>query len=309
MNTDVEDLLRQGMLRYTAELRAPAGMVRVAERRRKHRRLAQRSVTAMAALAACALVVLAVATSSGAHRDVTEKPTPTIDTAYLIKRVASALSAAGSVEIAQLTVISDGHDGTTTASEWSYGDQWRSVVYAPSGQPIFDAGGTSSTYTLVNYSARTWARQRGVAGQTEPPSPRSGCEQASADLSLLLRPGLLSTGPAASSLSASVVKLLRTAISCGTLTEAGQQHVDGIAATKLTSSRGSLISETIWVSPTTYLPIRVVIRPAPGSPAAAQAADITWLKPSAQNRAALTVPIPAGFRQVPFGPNVRTITP
>jgi len=109
--------------------------------------------------------------------------------------------------------------------------------------------------------------------------------------------------------SASVVQLLRTAISCGTLTVDGQQRVDGIEATRLTSSSGSLISETIWVSPTTYLPVRVVIRPAPGSPASQQAADITWLKPTARNQAALTVPIPAGFRQVPFGPTVMPISP
>jgi hypothetical protein len=29
-------------------------------------------------------------------------------------------------------------------------------------------------------------------------------------------------------------------------------------------------------------------------------ADITWLKPTAQNLDKLTVPIPAGFRQVPL---------
>ena len=63
MNTDVEDLLRQGMLRYTADLRAPAGMVRMAERRRRQR-LAQRSVIAGATLAACAAAAVAVAQSA-----------------------------------------------------------------------------------------------------------------------------------------------------------------------------------------------------------------------------------------------------
>jgi hypothetical protein len=301
MNTDLQDLLQQGMLRYTAGLRAPAGMVRMAQRRRR-RRLAQRSVTAVAVVAAGAVAVVAVALP-GAHHNA-PGPRPTIDTAYVTKRVAAALSTAAPAQIAQMTVTSSGPGGTITAREWSYGDRWRSVVYSPAGQPVYDKGGTSSTYTLVDYSARTWARQRGVAGQTGPAPQHTGCVRAAAALSLLFRPGLSAGSP-----SASAVKLLRKAISCGTLTKAGRQRVDGIEATKLTSSSGSLISETVWVSPTTYLPVRVVIRSAPGSLVAQQTADITWLKPIAQNRAGLTVPIPAGFRQVPFGPTVMPISP
>ena len=196
--------------------------------------------------------------------------------------------------------------GTTTAKEWSYGDQWRSVEYSSTGQPVFEEGGASSTYTLVDYSTRTWARQSGVAGQTEPAPRPTGCVLAGAALSPLFGPtSKLSVG----SSSASVVQLLRTAISCGTLTEDGQQRVDGIEATKLTSSSGSRISETIWVNPTTYLPVRVVTRSAVDSPVTQRTADITWLKPTAQNQAALTVSIPAGFRQVPFGPTVRPTLP
>ena len=82
---------------------------------------------------------------------------------------------------------------------------------------------------------------------------------------------------------------------------AGRQRVDGIEAIKLTSRPGSLISETIWVSPGTYLPVRVVVRSAARRiRAIQQTADITWLPPTAQNLAKLTVPIPAGFRQVPL---------
>jgi hypothetical protein len=307
MNTDIEDLLRQGMLRYTADLHAPAGMVREA-RRRRGRRLARRSVTAGAALAACAAAVVAVVVVSAGLPGAQQKspsPAQTIDTAYVAKRVASALSAAGPAEIAQMTVTSSRPGGgTTTAREWSYGDQWRSVEYSSTGQPVFEEGDASSTYTLVDYSTRTWARQRGVAGQAGPAPRQAGCVRGAAALSLLFRPGLSGGSP-----SASVVRLLRTAISCGTLAKAGRQRVDGIEATRLTSRSGSLISETVWISPATYLPVRVVIRPAPGSPVSPQAADITWLKPTAQNQAALTVLIPAGFRQVPFGPAVRPASP
>jgi hypothetical protein len=307
MNTDVEDLLREGMARFTADLQAPAGMVRRAEQRRR-RRLAQRSVVSVAALAACALVLVSVLLP-GAHYNGTHRPL--VDMAYVTKRVDGALRAAGPAAIAHMTVTTNALGGTTTSEEWSYGDRWRSVVYSSARQPVFDEGGTPSTFTLVNYSARTWARARGVGGQAAPApaSGPSGCLGAAVALSFMFRPGMPAIGLPASSPPASVVKLLRTAISCGTLTEAGHQRVDGIEATELTSSFRSLISETIWISPTTYLPVRVIIRSAPGSPVSQHTADITWLKPTAQNRAELTVPIPAGFRRVPFGPTVRRISP
>jgi hypothetical protein len=106
-----------------------------------------------------------------------------------------------------------------------------------------------------------------------------------------------------------VASVLRTAISCGALAAAGHQRIDGIEATELASRAGSLISETIWVSPATYLPVRVVVRRAPGSPVGQQTVDITWLPPTSENLAELTVPIPAGFRQVPFSQAVTPISP
>ena len=48
MNADVEDLLREGMERFTADLRAPPGMARRVGRRRR-RRLALRLGAAAAA--------------------------------------------------------------------------------------------------------------------------------------------------------------------------------------------------------------------------------------------------------------------
>jgi len=127
---------------------------------------------------------------------------------------------------------------------------------------------------------------------------RRGCGPAVAAFPLLFRLGLRGTGSSASSLPTTVATALRTAVSCGTLAVAGRQRADGIEAIKLTSRPGSLISETIWVSPSSYLPVRVVVRSAPGTPAFQQTADFTWLPPTAQNLAKLTVPIPAGFRQV-----------
>jgi hypothetical protein len=309
MNTDVEDLLRQGMTRFTADLRAPADMIRVAERRRSRRRLAQRSVTAVAVLAACVVALVAVAVPGA--RDsliVRPKPTQTIDTAYLMKHVDDALTAVAPAQIAQMNVTTTALGSTSTAREWSYGNQWRSVVYSPAGQPLYETGGNSSLYTLISYSARTWSRASGIYGPGAPASGHGGCKQLASALFSLLRPGAPPLGVAAGAPPASVVSVLHAAISCGSLTEAGHQRVAGIEATELRSGKGSLISETIWVDPASYLPVRVVIRPAPGSLVTQHTVDISWHQPTARNLANLTVHIPAGFRQVPFSQVVRTIS-
>jgi hypothetical protein len=98
MSTDVEDLLREGMERFTADLRAPAGLTcRIARRRRRRRRLALCSVTGAAALTAGA-VALAVVVVPSQQRTGVEL------TADVVKRVSSALTAADPGDIAQMSV-------------------------------------------------------------------------------------------------------------------------------------------------------------------------------------------------------------
>ena len=225
----------------------------------------------------------------------------------MVKRVSSALSAAEPGEIAQMTVttrsavLPGGTTTTTTAEEWSNGGQWRLVTYSPAGHPLYDEGfSTSSVYTLVSYQKRTWARQPGLGHPSalSVPAGSRGCESPAAAVPLLFGYGLPAIGSSAGSLPSTVARDLRNAVSCGTLAVAGRQRVDGVEAIELASRPGSLISETIWVSPGTYLPVRVAVRPARGQPGRWQTADITWLPPTAQNLAKLTVPIPAGFRRV-----------
>ena len=327
MSTDVEDLLREGMERFTADLRAPAGLTCQIARRRRRRRLALCSVTGAAAALTAGGVALAVVVLPSQQRAGIEL------TADVVKRVSSALTAADPGDIAQMSVTTrsaspyGGKTTTTTAAEWSYGDQWRSVTYSSPGHPLYDEGYTasagSSVYTLVNYSTRSWTKRPGLGRpaaaipfSTLPAStlPASrGCRPAIGALPLLYKFGLPGIGLPASSLPSTVARSLRTAVSCGTLTVAGRQSVDGIEAIKLTSRPGSFISETIWVSPSTYLPVRVVVRSASGAPAVQQTADITWLSPTAQNLAKLTVPIPAGFRKVSLSavaaPTFKQISP
>jgi hypothetical protein len=316
MNTDVEDLLREGMERFTADLQVPAGLAhRVARRRRQ--RLTLHSVTGGVVALAAGAVALAVVVLPGADQG--GSVGAAVDSAYLVKHVSSALSAAEPGEIAQMTVTTSsalvpggGPATATTAEEWSNGDEWRSITYSSPGHPAYDEGfSTASGYTLVSYSARTWARQPGLGSPAAPalgsPSVTRGCGPVIAAFPTLFRLGLPGTSSSASSLPTTVATELRTAISCGTLTVAGRQPVDGTEAIELKSRPGSLIAETIWVSPDTYLPVRVVNRSAPGTPALQQTANFTWLPPTAQNLAKLTVPVPAGFRRVPLNEVVAPI--
>jgi hypothetical protein len=292
------------------ERSSPRSRRTVAEVVRRRRRLALRSAAVVAALAAGAVALVVVVVPGGTGG--------TAEAANVVKRVRSALSAAEPGEIAQMTVTTRsaamyGQATTATTEEWSYGSQWRSVTYSAGGQPLYDEGfSTSSLYTLVSYQARTWARQSGLGGPVAvtPLVPGSrGCQpMPSAAVPLLFGYGLPGAAVSANSLPSTVARELRTAVSCGAFTADGRQRVNGIEALRLTSRPGSPISETIWVSPSTYLPVRVIARLDLGArPGRQQTANITWLPPTAQNLARLAVPIPAGFRRVPVAQAVPPI--
>jgi hypothetical protein len=299
---EVEDLLREGMERFTRDMRAPGGLTRRAARRRR-RRLTLRSAAGAAAVACAALVAGVVLPTAG------ETGASVALAASVVKRVDGALSTA---DMAQTTItirtpiasscvagvcrVIPGKIETATAEEWSYGNQWRWVTYL-GVHPVYDEGtNAASVYTLVSYLTRAWARARqlGFGGVSTPLLARRLCGPLSGAGAMLFQPGLPGVDFSASSPPATMAAALRFAVSCGTLAEAARQRVDGIDAIKLTSGRASIISETIWVDPGTYLPVRVVV----GVGFRSLTADITWLKPTAENLAKLTVPVPDGFRHV-----------
>jgi hypothetical protein len=245
----------------------------------------------------------------------------------VVKGVNTALSKADSGTFAQMTVTTTvapiiagnprahGKTTTSTAEEWSYGDRWRSVTNSAAGDPVYAAGfSPSSGYTLVSYPRRTWARQEGAGRPAGAPSGAPGCGRVAAAGPVLFQPSLPGTGLTARSLL-TVARTLHAAVSCGALDVAARQRFDGVEAYKLTSGRNSIIAETIWVSAGTYLPMRVVIRSLPGRSLVInndvvlrQTADFTWLPPTTQNQARLTMSIPAGFRRIPYGRAVWPIT-
>jgi hypothetical protein len=268
------------------------------------RRLAVRCVAALAAtaLAAGAVALRVMGVPEAEHSSADNQADRA---SYVVRRVSTALRAADLGDIAQLTVTTQdsaragGPVARTTSREWSRGDQWRAVTYSSAGHPVYGEGwSTASRYTLVSYLTRTWARQPGTDRAAAQASGAGHCGPAATALPLLFQPGL-PVGDSAASSPLTVAGKLRAAVSCGSLAAAGRQRIDGIEAIRLTSGPASRIAETVWINPATYLPVRVVIRPALTKPELLTA-DITWLPPTAQHLARLAVPVPAGFRRRPL---------
>jgi hypothetical protein len=289
MNSDIEDLLREGMDRFTSEMRAPAGLLaRIARRRR--RRLVVRSMGGAAAVLTAGAVVMAIVVLPGADHQAAAA-------AYVVKRVDRALSVAKPGDMARMTITDTGPSsfppGGSVEQEWSYGSRWRLITYTSPGHPLSDSGDNgSSVYTLVNYMTRTRAVGSGRGYSLQPAPLTLGCVTKKALPGMLGAKGVLTGEPR----PVNVADALRSAMSCGGLTVVGRQRVNGSEAIELTSGVKSFLSETIWVSPGSYLPLRVVI----SLGQVRMTASITWLTPTAANLAGLTVPTPAAFREVPL---------
>ena len=89
MNGEVEELLREGLDRLTAEVQAPAGVAGRARAHRRYRRIVTRTALACGAAAVTAAAVIA-ATGPGQG---TGAPVRARTAAYVIQRMENALAA------------------------------------------------------------------------------------------------------------------------------------------------------------------------------------------------------------------------
>jgi hypothetical protein len=99
--------------------------------------------------------------------------------------------------------------------------------------------------------------------------------------------------------------IVRT-LACGGFKMAGYADIDGAKTVKITGSRviGTGSTETtntltLFVSPSTYLPVRITLSLAsPGLHTSWISFDFQWLSPTAANRARASVTVPCGYQQV-----------
>ena len=304
---ELENELRRMLARAAADIPDPEqARQRLLQRNYRPGRGHRRVAAGITAATAAAAVVLGLGLS-GAFGSAPAGPggQQAQTAAYVVSRAESALAAASSrdlVESARWSIsgarvnVSGLAPNSSQFAEWTYRQRSKLVSYGANGQPTSLEGSVTvpncssacrTTQTSVDYQDRTWTRLTYTAVALALPSE---CARAELEAE---SPGI-SNGDAAAT--------LRTALRCGQFTLAGTTLVDGVEALELKLGpkpgpvRTTTTSETIWVNPSSYLPVRSVATARPGGTVHV---DYRWLAPSPANVAELNVTIPPGFTEVP----------
>ena len=324
MTNGIEELLREGFDRLTADAKAPAGMVSRAQRRNRQRRAASLSAAAAGTAVVAAAAVIAVAVVPQRSN-----PAPRAQTiAYVTTRAQRALAAVPQGKAIEevgatarngafgFTVINmalssqqppppgsavlPGVLGSVKAqrmTSWFYHGLVLNEGFSAAGNLVFTASiGTVTSpggkQMPAAYGAAYPARTRWLSPLTGPSGnlPKLTCSNAF-------------PGAARPQLRAIILK----ALSCRLFALAGHQQVDGVNAIKLVlkPQPGLGIRETLLLDPASYLPLRIsaAFLAAHGQ-AGLLVQDYRWLAPTAANLAALhaaihRAPIPPRFRKLP----------
>lgn len=293
MTTDLTDRLRADMARFTRDVRVPPGLALKAGRQARRRRVRLRVAIAAGTTAMLAASAVTAAGVTGVF--VSDATRPIQSTAYILKKVESALAPAkadGLITYIRTTFSPAdrfeptfrnerfGKESTVAVTvSWQYGETERISNYGADGQHVFDVRILSTvcsmTETVVDYNHRTWWTTGNLI--VNPPHlSKSSCQQPVGD-------GDWPTS-------------IRQYLSADNLKSVGRQVVDGVDAFKLTRAmklpNGGQSAITLWVNPVTFLPVRF-------DSLGQQQLDYQFLRATPANLARLDLPIPAGFRQVP----------
>jgi hypothetical protein len=316
VNTEFEELLRDGMGRFTAGVRAPDGMARTAVRLRR-RRLAMRAAAAGGGIAAAAAIALLVSGVAGATAQQT--PVPARDLSYVTSRVENALSGQNLV-----AVETESMNGNTMVT-WTYGNYWNWVQFNPArdyswvtnGQqqwmfPPADSGkpatatGTAMVGGKLVGAYVTYNNDRYSLSPAGTPSTPNACS-ATGRLEM-------GGGPVP---GVNWSQFLNSMLRCGTASVTGHVRINGHETTQITgkpvtvrlsSGYAKVVREKwatvrwkIFVNPSTYLPVRLygstqTYGGQAGNQLSSGVTNLTWLKPTPANVAKALVTIPPGFQ-------------
>lgn len=308
MNGDIGELLREGLGRFTADVRVPADLEARARTHVRRRKIAVRTALACGTAAVTATAVIAAA-DVGA-RSGTTGVTNAQTTAYVVKRVENAVAGLKQVVRTETTFRS----AFPPIVEWSYRGNNRAAqsgLMPPAqvknlpwarGQVSWGAGTATingkRTDVQVDYRHREWY-PAGGAFLVMP----NGC---SGSLYLIEFNRV------------NWASYIRHTLACGQFKVAGHARVNGKETIKLTGSQtipnwdkgqSLRVDATVYVDPSTYLPVRLVwsnsARAANGKPLhGIVRQNIRLLAPTSGNVTRASIIIPAGFRKVhgaPFG--------
>jgi hypothetical protein len=307
MNTDVEELLQDGMERFTAGVRAPAGLAGGAGRlhRQHRRRLAARATVACGAAAAIAAGVTFAAAGGSTGSGAAQAHT----VAYVTSRVENALAAEKLVFVGR----SHGNLWGNTVT-WAYGPRSRFEEYwgasgdfpaADRGKPYLAQGTALVGGKLVAAYVTYFDHRYSLAPLSSPAT--SACSPSTA---LTLAAPIIPTTHWSSYIGAT--------LACGAATVTGQVKINGVETTMITGkpltvrlsagyartvhAKYATVRWTLYVNPTTYLPVRMAgstqtYGGSAGSVTSSGVTNVQWLPATAANKAKALVTIPPGFHQ------------
>lgn len=318
MNTDLEELLREGIDRLADGTSVSPGLAARARQRHHRRQVKVRAAAAggTAVLAAAAIFATTIGASGTPPRPAGEFSAQT--TAYVMSRTERALGAAAGKLVEQLrlaehagafytpTLLTPGRtvgagalpkSRLTRLTLWSYHGRVRLEGSAANGKLLIDTGPTTATRPAGRQPASRRVLVDYPAGKSFHPVGKWG--DSLVRLSCRLSGSLLeSWGPASPAQSTA---LIREALGCHLFRLDGRQRVDGIDAVRLVSTRHMLPASEqmdLWVNPRTYLPVRVQWNQSPLPWNRGGVIDFTWLPPTPANLAKLRVSVPAGLPAV-----------
>jgi hypothetical protein len=317
MNTDVEDLLRDGMERFTEDVSAPAGLARAAGALHRRRVAVRAALVSSAATVIAVSVAIAVVAAAGTQASRTKAQT----VAYLTRQVQRAVANENMVYVGR----TNGADGPSVV--WAYGKQSRWVEYWPAadyrdrvvnGQHLWDfppqyrgeaysAEGTARVGgklmgTYVIYPDRKYNLSRQLPTQSSPCSTTGQLELG---------------GPAV--VGVNWKSFIDEMLACGAASATGSVRIDGVETTKITGKPVTVrlpggyskvvrekwvtVRWALYVNPTTYLPVRIesstkTYGGTAGTTNSPAVTNVHWLQPTRANLAQTLVTIPPGFKQV-----------
>ena len=287
-DANLTELIRDSVDELTVGARAPAGLASRALQRHHRRRAAVRAgriaaVAAAAAAAAAAVTLTAAAPGPG--------PGDTLTVAYVIHHTEHALAASSIRDFIEARGVTRFRPGTGSprpggvrSAEFAYRRQFRDDGLARGGSPLFTEwirySAEHQTVVMVNYRERTWWRA------THGPRPGArGCKTP------------FDIGPPQG--PASLSAWIRHAFACGQLRLVGHQRIGGTATFRL-AYHLYRTDQTLWVSSSSWLPLRWVTRE---SGFDTTTINYRYLRPTRARMALLRPVIPPGFQKVsPLSP-------
>ena len=315
MSTEVEDLLREGMERFTDGVRAPSGLAYRASSLRRRRRIVRGTLLTAAAAATAAGVAVAM-TAAGTVAQPGSSLAQARAASYVVSRVKTALATEHNVFVGR--TMSTGDQPSVT---WAYGTHNRFEEFTgPQCGQVNASGDCSHQGGSVRYLAAGTALVNGRL---------TGAYVTYFDhkysLSPVYRTPASACGHAALTMGGPPVptahwsSFIKATLDCGAAKVTGHVRINGqetIQSTgkpttvRLSPGEAKSVHEryaralwTLYVNPSSYLPVRMIgvtetFGGTGGHTRFESVTNVQWLPPTPANVGQALVSIPPGFHQV-----------